>query len=50
MTKEQRDFVSLVEGVSSSLAVWVQERFENGWSLSDVKHHLRVCATLAERN
>jgi len=48
--EEQRAFVRELETVSTSLAIWAQERFKLGWSLSDVKTHIRNAMSICEKN
>ena len=46
----QRIFIKELETVSTSLAIWAQNCFENDWSLIDVKLHLRDAAKLCCRD
>ena len=44
-TKEdQRNFREELSKVSVSLSVWAMEKFQDGWSIADVKLHLRNAA------
>lgn len=46
---DKRRFISKLEAVSGSLAVWAQERLHNdGWSIEDCKMHLRNAMKVAE--
>ena len=49
MTTAERKFIAEVACVSVSLAAWAQECIGNGWSVDDVKVHLRAAAKLAGR-
>lgn len=50
-TKEdQRNFREELSKVSVSLSVWAMEKFQDGWSISDVKLHLRNAAKKCGRD
>ena len=47
---DKRRFISELESVSGSLAVWAQERLhKDGWSVEDCKTHLRNVMKIVER-
>lgn len=49
MTIIERKFISDLEAVSATLAVWAQEQIGNGWSIEDCKIALRNAAKLSGR-
>jgi hypothetical protein len=49
MTNEQYDFWSDIKEVSETLAEWVETKFNNGFSIVEVKKFLKEAAKVAGR-
>lgn len=50
LNDKERKFISEIETVSTSLAIWVQHQINsNGWTINDCKIHLLNAAKIAER-
>jgi hypothetical protein len=47
---KQRMLVAKIERVSTTLAVWAQHCFENGWDAEDVKVHLIAAGQVCEKD
>ena len=49
MTTKERKFVRELETVSGDLAIWAQSKMQDGWSIDDVKMHIRHAMTVCQR-
>jgi len=50
MTDEQKDFIADIKEVSQALAQWVEDNFEAGFSVAEVKQFIKEAAKVAGRN
>ena len=50
MTDEQKDFIADIKEVSQALAQWVEDNFEAGFSVAEVKQFIKDAAKVAGRN